>query len=174
MKSFKILRYVILILFLFSCSVSQFGWKEGPVTGKKESSGFVEDFDPLTLNDDDILIDPVDRSEQSESTIQSQLNEVPSEQEATDKEMVQGYRIQLLVSRDEERAIEEKKKAIFQFPEVGVYMIFETPYYKIRIGDCQSEKEAEQLKNEAIKKGFNDAWQVPSKVYPKTNMSSDL
>ncbi|MCJ7813687.1 SPOR domain-containing protein [bacterium] len=174
MKSYTIPRYVILILFLLSCSASQFGWKEGPVTGKNESSGFIEDFDPLTLNDDDIVIDPVDQSEQSESTIQSQLDEIPSEQEAIEKEMVQGYRVQLLVSRDEERAIEEKKKAIFQFPEVGVYMVFETPYYKIRIGDCQSEKEAEQLKNEAIRKGFNDAWQVPSKVYRKTNMSSDL
>ncbi|MBN2030497.1 SPOR domain-containing protein [bacterium] len=174
MKYNSICEYLIIVLLLLSCSASQFGWQEGPVTGENESSGYIEDFDPLTLNDDDIVIEPVDRTEPSQNPSRSELETPSSPLPGNEEEMIQGYRVQLLISRDEELATEAKKRAIFQFPEVDVYMVFETPYYKIRIGDCLTEKEAEQLMNEAIRKGYDDAWRVQSKIYRKSGSSSDF
>ncbi len=166
--------YVIIVLLLISCSASQFGWQEKPVTGENESSDYIEDFDPLTLNDDDIVIEPVDRTEPSEDPYRPEVETPSSPIQRDPEEMVQGYRVQLLISRDEELATEAKKRAIFQFPEVDVYLVFETPYYKIRIGDCLTEKEAEQLTNEAIRKGYDDAWRVRTKVYRESGSGSDF
>ena len=173
MKQYTIHGYLIIILLLLSCSASQFGWDEGPETGENESSGYVEDFDPLTLDDDDIVIDPVDPTEPSEDPYRPELETIPSQIQENEEGMIQGFRVQLLVSRDEELATEAKQSAIFQFPEVDVYMVFVTPYYRIRIGDCQTEREADQLRNEAIQKGYSDAWRVPSKVYRKRNINPD-
>ncbi len=174
MRYSTICGYLVVVLLLLSCSASQFGWQEGPVTGENESSGYIEDFDPLTLNDDDIVIESADRTEPSEEPQSSELEIPSSPLPGNTEEMVQGYRVQLLISRDEELATEAKKRAIFQFPEEDVYMVFETPYYKIRIGDCLTEKGAEQLMNEAIRKGYDDAWRVQSKVYRKSGSDSDF
>jgi len=71
--------------------------------------------------------------------------------------------VQLLATSDEEMAREEKKRAVFKF-EDKVYLIFDAPMYKIRVGDCLTRKEAEELKKQAVSQGFTDAWIVPSQV----------
>ena len=56
---------VALLLFLIaSCSTSQFGWKSESGSEKKSSQGkgYVEDFDPLTLEEEDIVVSPQEKS----------------------------------------------------------------------------------------------------------------
>jgi len=159
---------IIFVLFLFSCSTSQFGWKREPEPGGKEKSVFKEDFDPLSLNDDDIVILPEETTSQKE-VVEKPVHEKPAVgEEKSGEEMIQGYRIQLLATGDEAQARKAKRDAIFKFQE-HVYLVFEAPLYKLRVGDCQTKKEAEALRKEAAQKGFRDAWIVPSKVYSRVD-----
>jgi len=162
---------IIFVLFLFSCSTSQFGWKREPEPVEKEKNVFKEDFDPLSLNDDDIVILP--ESPTSQKVVAKRpVHEKPAVgEEKSGQEMIKGYRIQLLATRDEAQARKTKRDAIFKFQE-HVYLIFEAPLYKLRVGDCQTEKEAEALRKKAREKGFRDAWIVPSKVYRRVESES--
>ncbi len=157
----KICGFVVVVLFIFSCSTSQFGWKTETESGGKEC---LEDFDPLSLNDDDIVVTPKERIPQADIVGRLEPEKTPKNSEEAVEEMVQGYRIQLLATGDEVQAREVKKDAIYKFEE-NVYLVFEAPLYKLRVGNCRTKKEAEGLKMEAIRKGFRDAWVVPSKVY---------
>jgi hypothetical protein len=165
MRIHNILWLMVGIVFLLSCSASQFGWKaEDDMRDQRATkSGFIEDFDPLSLDDDDIVVTPDQKptpeaeDEKPQPAIQKPI------QEKSTPEIVQGFRVQLLATGDESQAREAQKSAIFRFEE-GVYLAFEPPLYKLRIGDCRTRKEAEELRQKAIRNGFDDAWIVPSKI----------
>ncbi len=167
---------VALLLFLIvSCSTSQFGWKSESGSRKKSSKGkeYVEDFDPLSLEEEDIVVSPQEKSPTEENG-EKPVEPMPSEDLALHEgSMIQGFRVQLLATTDENQARDAKKKAIFKF-QTGVYLVFEAPHYKLRIGDCATRKEAEDLKKEAFRNGFPDAWIVPSKVYQLKEDTSNL
>lgn len=154
------------ILFMLSCSTSQFAWKtESESEGEEKKQGALwEDFDPLSLNDDDIVVPSAEREYQTGLEERPEQEGIPSEEEGSGGEMVQGYRIQLLATGDEAQAREEKRKAIFNFEE-SVYLDFESSLYKLRVGDCLTKREAEDLREKAIQRGFRDAWIVRSRVY---------
>ena len=59
-----------------------------------------------------------------------------------------------------------QRDAIIRFINEDVYMDYHAPYYKVRIGNCLTRYEAEQLQQLAIQKGFADAWVVRTKVKP--------
>jgi hypothetical protein len=173
---YRICFLFLLLFFIVSCSTSQFGWKSEPKPEKKSSQGkgYVEDFDPLTLEEDDIVVRPKEESPINEGNGETAAKPVPSEDLAFHEGgMIQGFRVQLLATTDENQARDAKKRAIFKF-QSGVYLIFEAPHYKLRIGDCATKKEAEELKKEAFRNGFQDAWIVPSKVFQLKNGTSNL
>ena len=159
-------RWLIVgIIFFLSCSASQFGWKaEDDMRNQRaEKGGFIEDFDPLSLDDDDIVITPVAKPPPpAEEDKPAHITPTQAPEKSTPA-IIQGYRVQLLATGDEPQAREAQKSAIFRFEE-GVYLVFEPPLYKLRIGDCQTRKEAEDLREKAIRNGFHDAWIVPSKI----------
>jgi hypothetical protein len=120
-----------------------------------------ETFDPLTLNEEDII-----------NLTPSGLKPYPSPGSAAENEPsspvtslkeVQGYRVQIYVTGEEfeARAIEEE--ALLQFDE-SVYLIFDPPNYKIRVGNCLTRTQANALREKAAKLGYRDAWVVRSKV----------
>jgi hypothetical protein len=152
--------------FLIACSTSQFSGTENGSTGqKKDKSQYREDFDPATLGQDDFVVVPTPKASSRDSTViePRDMNPVESPQE----EGVQGFRIQLLATKIEDQAREEQRKAIFKFQE-RVYLDFESPYYKLRVGDCATRKEAETLRNKAVTLGFDNPWIVQSKINRNT------
>lgn len=160
-KSMVLLAGALIIL---SCSTSQFGWKGESKQPKQEAktSPYDEDFDPNSLNDEDI--NPAMDKAIIQSVKQTKTDKAPAEKGKISFETaVNGFRIQLLATKDENQASDIKKQAILKFQE-KVYLIFDPPYYRIRVGDCVTEQDAKTLKDEAINKGFADAWIVQSKV----------
>lgn len=87
-----------------------------------------------------------------------------------------GFRVQLLSTRVEEEARTSVKKAVVSFPE-NVYLLFDNPFYKVRLGDCPSRVDADSLQQRAIQQGYAGAWIVRSHVYvhpPAKNVLSTL
>lgn len=159
-------------LFLLSCSASQFGWKRESESAKKESkeSPYVEDFDPSSINDDDI--NPAMDKALLLSAKETKTNKLVIEPEKTTAETnVNGYRVQLLATKDKDQADEMKRQAILKLEE-KTYLIYEIPYYKIRVGDFINEKDAKLFRDEAVKKGFS-AWVVQCKVNSRGHVESN-
>ncbi len=157
---------VFLLLFIVSCSSSQWGWKPENESGDRgaRKQNMVEDFDPLSLNDDDIIVTPAAVNKSKEE--QRGEETIPTEVEMKQREVVNGYRVQLIAVKDEDAARKVQEKAIYLFEE-EVYLIFDTPNYKVQVGDCKTEEEANELVQRARSLGFSDAWKVPAKVYTK-------
>ncbi|MCS6790565.1 MAG: SPOR domain-containing protein [Bacteroidia bacterium] len=74
-----------------------------------------------------------------------------------------GYRIQVLVTLSRSVADSMRFSLLENFPDQGVYMFYEAPAYKVRIGDFLDRREAESW-IERHKKIFPDAFVVPDKV----------
>lgn len=74
-----------------------------------------------------------------------------------------GYRIQLISTQNLAEAISVKSQAdsLYSTP---VYVDFEPPNYKVRIGNYETNEEAMNMQNAMQKQGFKNAWVVPSKI----------
>ena len=74
-----------------------------------------------------------------------------------------GYRIQLISTQNLSEAITIKAQAdsLYSMP---VYVDFEPPNYKVRIGNYITNEEASSMQSAMQNQGFKNAWVVPSKI----------
>jgi hypothetical protein len=164
---------ILLVLPILACSLSQFGWKgESPKTEKEaETSAFREDFDPLTLPEEDVKVVSRGGAAARQPVVKPIV--IPkTERSQASGETVQGFRVQLIATTDENHARDVKKNAMLRLKN-KVYLIFEAPHYKIRVGDCTSREEAKSILEDAVTNGFPDAWIVPSTVYKNGSGQSE-
>jgi hypothetical protein len=56
-----------------------------------------------------------------------------------------GYRIQLFSGTERNNANNLRNKFKTEFPDVPIYLIYQQPYYKLRVGDFRNKIEAQQL-----------------------------
>lgn len=76
---------------------------------------------------------------------------------------VPGYRVQIFASSTQEGADKVASEARFKFTE-QVYVEYEPPYYKVRLGDYKNRSDAEILREKAKNLGYLDAWIVQTEV----------
>ncbi len=154
---------LFIILPLLSCSLAGIGGKPDAGKNKPGTGTYDENFDPSTLDDDTFRVIPPDQT--GNRGADSEPVKVPKTTRRTDsaEESVQGYRVQLAATTDENRARDLKKEAMLKLKE-KIYLVFESPNYKVRVGDCRTFDEARLLKQEVIASGFPDAWIVKTNV----------
>ena len=76
---------------------------------------------------------------------------------------VKGYRIQVAISQDEKDLTDIKEKLEVVIKE-KIYIKFELPNYKLRVGNFDSRKKAEAYRNKVIQLGYRSAWVVPTLI----------
>ncbi len=159
-----------------------------PVSENPESQyadgAIIEDFDILSLRDDELdanklkyeqkkktemppVSQPVTKSSTSTNWKQSQTPSVDTLKTARVQELVPGWRVQVCALADESaaRRLQQRAEDVFEkYQSFKVYLAYDSPYYKVRIGDFTSRTEADRLKTIAIQKGFPDAWVVRTNV----------
>lgn len=166
------MRYFILsasiLIFLYSCGPTQKIVKK-EVTEKTPSSKYDESFDPLSLDDDDIVLESANTVKNKQEEKSSVVHDTDPQQDIYIEQEVDGWRVQIFVSNNFEGATVKQEQAKIQFEPLGhtVYLIFETPYYKIRVGDTSDHIAAEELRDTAKSMGYDQAFLVRSKVIVK-------
>jgi len=80
--------------------------------------------------------------------------------------MVAGYRVQLFASNTNDGANQVASEARFKFTD-QVYVEYDAPYYKVRVGDFINRSDAEILREKAKNSGYPDAWIVQTEVVAK-------
>ncbi|MDM7925800.1 MAG: SPOR domain-containing protein [bacterium] len=160
-KSTILLLFIILPL--FSCSLGRIGGKPDSEKNKPGTGSYDESFDPSTLDDDTFRVIPPNQTGNSGTNSQPVVVPKTTRRADSAEETVQGYRVQLAATTDEIRARDLKKEAMLKLKE-KIYLVFESPNYKVRVGDCRTFDEARLLKQEVIASGFTDAWIVKTNV----------
>ena len=77
--------------------------------------------------------------------------------------LVKGYRIQVIISENQEDLIEIKDNLEKVIKE-KIYIQFELPNYKLRVGNFSSRKKAELYRNEIARLGYRSAWVIPTLI----------
>jgi len=124
-----------------------------------------ESFDPLSLEDDDIVIGIESKAADSD---QETFN---NSQDALSIKEINGFRIQILATNNIEKASLAEQVAAERFKYEGhkTYLLFEAPLYKIRVGDCKTRQEADNVQALAKKYGYAEAFLVKSKIIISEN-----
>ena len=77
---------------------------------------------------------------------------------------VTGYKIQIYVSPNRDQAERAAARARLNFPSDSVYVVFQAPFHKVRVGHFRTQEEAEAKVREAESKGYrNPLWFPPSR-----------
>jgi len=76
-----------------------------------------------------------------------------------------GFRIQIFASATEKNASRVADDAKAAFPE-NTYVEYVAPYYKVRVGDCLTNEDANVLKNKALRLGYRGAFVVETMITP--------
>jgi len=83
---------------------------------------------------------------------------------------IPGYRIQIFFdsgNNSKKGALAIKASFITKYPDVEAYIIFQEPYYKVRVGDFRTRMEAEGFLEKIIE-DFPNAYRVNDKInYPE-------
>lgn len=70
---------------------------------------------------------------------QIQINEVTTRER---RRVVPGYRIQVISTTDRNKAIDAKTKIYKAFPELKPYFLYQSPYYRLKVGNFITREEA--------------------------------
>ena len=81
----------------------------------------------------------------------------------TSEIIIEGYRVQALVTRNTHSA-DTIRAVLSDKIDEDVYITYEVPYYKIRVGNCVDRKQAEELKLKLVELGYASAWIIRTRV----------
>lgn len=85
---------------------------------------------------------------------------------------IEGWRIEIFFEAgnySKKMAMEVKSEFVQKYPEIPSYLIFQQPYYKVRVGDFRSKMEAEELLR-SIESDYPQAFVVVDEInFPRLN-----
>jgi hypothetical protein len=80
------------------------------------------------------------------------------------KRPTKGFRIQVLNTTDRNQALAIKSKLLTQYPDHKTYLMYQAPYFKIRIGNFVEKVEADDLKWELARMFPSGVFVIPSEI----------
>ena len=110
------------------------------------------------------------------SELQAQLSSIESNTDSLSRELVErhkkanaskmsmtGFRIQIYFGSERAKATEIRADFMKNFPEIASYLIYQQPYFKIRVGDFKTRIEASGFLKK-LDDHYTTAFIVPDEV----------
>jgi len=155
--------FTLLLFLLVGCSsTAKLNGKKSTEKYQERPGVINENFDPMKLDREEIQIQRTKNTATRSDNIDKLLQQSDGGEQATAD--VVGFRVQICAVSDEQKARAIQQEAILNFIDENIYLKYDAPYYKVRIGDFVTRREAEQLQKLAVARGFNDAWVVRTKI----------
>lgn len=88
---------------------------------------------------------------------------------ANKTKLVNGYRLMLLSTSDRTQAMQLRSQLLQQYPDQKVYMIFQSPYIKLKFGNYVEKTDAEKMRKQLMSSGLinGNIYLVPEMVETK-------
>jgi hypothetical protein len=74
--------------------------------------------------------------------------EINEETTRDSRRSMPGFRIQVISSTDRNKVFAAKTKVYQQFPDLKPYLLYQPPYYKLRVGNFKTQTEAEEFQKQ--------------------------
>jgi hypothetical protein len=161
---FSMLGVLMLIAAGCASSPTSLQYEEPKQEAAKEKKLPLAEYE-ATLNpsDYDQEVEIVEKAHREEKKQQAPI-EISKDSIIVKEEVVQGFRIQVFSSSGVDEAAMMKEVVVEKFFGDSVYVVYDAPVYKVRVGDFVNRFEASQRLPEFIEKGYRDAWVVPDRV----------
>ncbi len=82
---------------------------------------------------------------------QAQINE---ETVRNNRRSMPGFRIQVVNSADRNKALEAKSKVYQLYPELKAFLLYQAPYYRLKVGNFKTRQEAADYQK-SLARDFN-------------------
>jgi hypothetical protein len=76
---------------------------------------------------------------------QAQINEATTRES---RKTAKGYRLLVINTNKRDEAIAAKTRIYTYFPELKAYLIYQSPYFKVKVGNFKDRKEADDFRKE--------------------------
>jgi len=149
-NKFFVFIFILLFISFLSCSSS----KESSTTDENENEKY-------SLNEFEKSFDPSKYDLSYETTPRKDISVKKSN---VSKKASTGYRIQIIITEDLNECQKKKNEMQKLFPEYNFYLIHEFPFYKLRMGDFATRKEAEIHLKYLNEKNIKSIMIVPDKI----------
>lgn len=116
-------------------------------------------------------LDPSDYDEEVELVQKKQAEEkahvelqIPRDSTTTEEVSQLGVRIQVFSTSSIDEALKMKIEVLAKLPQDSVYVVYDPPVYKVRLGDFPTRYEASIKLSTVVDQGYPDAWIVPDNI----------
>lgn len=82
----------------------------------------------------------------------------------TSSGLYQGYRLQVLSTRSRDEAFKLKTELLKMFPHQQTYVLFQSPYFRVRIGNFFRRPDADSFKNKVSQKFSQNVYIVEDAI----------
>lgn len=141
------MKFRILLLFVFSGLAS---------FAQTDSNGVIVHKDPRI----DLLVKK-----------QIEINEITTR---NSRRSAQGYRIQVISTNNRTKALEAKTKIYQRFPELKTYLMYQSPFFKLKVGNFIDREEAESYMQDILQLFPTGVYVVRDVVEVKPEKNSEL
>ena len=129
------------------------------------SLGFSQDQKKVNF-DPDKLKDPEPRWPKVVSPFSLDTKELkPAGNSDSSQVIIEGFRVQVLATSSQENAERLRYELAIEYGK-DIYIIFDAPNYKVRIGNFIDRRLAEKLRLELINKGYPSSWIIRTRIEP--------
>lgn len=129
------------------------------------SLGFSQDQKKVNF-DPDKLKDPEPRWPKVVSPFSLDTKELkPAGNSDSSQVIIEGFRVQVLATSSQENADRLRDELAIEYGK-NIYIVFEAPNYKVRIGNFIDRRLAEKLRLELINKGYPSSWIIRTRIEP--------
>ncbi|MBZ5857359.1 SPOR domain-containing protein [Flavihumibacter profundi] len=101
---------------------------------------------------------------------QAEINEFTSRES---RSMVAGFRIQVINTTDRNAAIQAKTTVYRLYPELKAYLMYQAPYFRLRVGNFTNRKDAETYERKLSKEFTQNMFIVNDMVEVNPDKSGD-
>jgi len=132
---------------------------EGQKEMKKPLSEYEATLDPTQYDEDVEVV--VKKKEEEKPVTELQI---PKDSTVVQETSQVGFRIQLYSTSSIDEAMNMKTNILAKLPQDSVYIVYDPPVYKIRLGDFPTRYEASIKLPSIVNMGYADAWIVPDNI----------
>lgn len=90
--------------------------------------------------------------------------------EIMNKKSGPGYRVMVINTNDRAKALEVKSKMMTEYPDHKSYLVYQSPYFKIQVGNFKTRQEAEDLRKRIMRFYPTGVMVVPATVEYKIDL----
>jgi len=123
------------------------------------------------LSDYEATLDPSQYDEDVEAVVKKTAEQKPPTELQLPKDSTVvldttqlGFRIQLYSTASIDEAMNMKTNFEARFPQDSIYIVYDPPVYKVRLGDFPTRYDASIELPTIVNMGYSDAWIVPDTI----------